>query len=292
VTQIVANGISLEFDIRGDVFDPAIVLIRGLGTQMIDWPEELLEGLEAEGFRVVIFDNRDVGLSEKFVGLPDLRAVAEGGEIPPYTIQDMADDVAGLMDSLEIEQAHVFAISLGGMIGQLLALNHGEKVLSLVSVMSSSGRPGLPAATPEAAATLVAESDPGIGIEDLIRATAEGLHVCGSPAYPMSEEDRMKIARRRYERNYTPEAAVRQLAAITAIRDMSAMLNEIRVPTLVIHGSDDPLIPVEHGEDTARLIPHAELEIIEGMGHDLPPALMPQMVGIISRFCHHKERLH
>ena len=148
MTQIIANGIRLEFEVRGDVFDPAIVLIRGLGTQMIDWPDNFVEGLVASGFRVVLFDNRDAGLSEKFEGLPDPAAVARGEEEPPYTVQDMADDVAGLLVDLEIESAHVFAISMGGMIAQMLAATHGGKVSSLISVMSSSGRPGLPPPTP------------------------------------------------------------------------------------------------------------------------------------------------
>lgn len=290
MTQIVANGITLEFEMRGDIFDPAIVLIRGLGTQLIDWPESLLDGLVRSGFRVVVFDNRDVGLSQKFEGLPDPYAVGRGEAVPPYTVQDMADDVYGLLVSLEIERAHVLAISMGGIIGQLLAVSHGARVASLISVMASSGRPGLPPATPAAAASLVAETDPTAGDEGVIRATAEGLRICGSPDYPTSEADRLAIARRRHARDYTPEGVVRQMAAIAALRDRSAMLPEIQVPTLVIHGADDPLIPVAHGEDTARLIPHAELEVIAGMGHDLPDALMPRIVERVSAFCHQQDR--
>ena len=259
---------------------------------MIDWPSNFIEGLIQESFRVVTFDNRDAGLSEKFAGLPDAGAVARGEVVPPYTVQDMADDVAGLLASLEIERAHILGISMGGMIAQLMAVNHAARVASLISVMSSSGRPGLPAATPEAAASLYAETDPDAGSEALILAGAEGLRICGSPGYPMTQDERVAIIRRRYERDYTPSGAVRQMAAVAAMRDRSELLPEIHVPTLVVHGADDPLIPLAHGEDTARLIPHARLEVIEGMGHDLPPALMPRFVRLIVDFCHEQDRKH
>lgn len=291
MTQIVANGISIEFELHGDVFDPAVVLVRGLGTQLIDWPQNFIDGLVDSGFRVVTFDNRDVGFSEKFEGRPDIGAIARGEESPPYTVQDMADDIVGLMDSLEIDFAHVYAISMGGMIGQVLAATHGGRLLSLVSVMSSSGRPGLPGPTPEASASLAAETDAEATPEEIIKATADSLGVCGSPGYPTSHDERLAIARRRYERNYNPEGVVRQMAAIVANRDRSELLPEITVPTLVIHGADDPLLPLAHGEDTAKLIPHARLEVIEGMGHDLPEALMPHMISVVAEFCHAQERL-
>jgi pimeloyl-ACP methyl ester carboxylesterase len=283
MTQIVANGIALEFETRGDRSGVPIILVRGLGTQLIDWPDSLLDGLVASGFYVVIFDNRDVGLSEKFAGKPDVTAVFKGEEIPPYTIEDMADDVVGLMDSLAIDRAHLFAISMGGMIGQVVAARHGDRILSFFSVMSSTSRPGLPRATPEAAATLV--PDPAEGEAGVIQSISEGLRICGSPGYPTSEEDRIAIATRRVQRDFTPDGEIRQMAAIAALGSRVELLAGIKVPVLVIHGADDPLMPLTSGEDTAACIPGAQLKVIPGMGHDLPEALMPEMVNIIADFC-------
>ena len=198
--------------------------MRGLGTQLIDWPESFLSGLEAAGFRVIVFDNRDVGLSQKFSGLPDIGKVARQQETAPYTIGDMAEDIVGLMDGLGIERAHLFAISMGGMIGQVLAATHGERLHSFFSVMSSSSRKGLPAATREAAATLAAETDVEAGNEGVIKATAEGLRVCGSPGYPLTQEQRLQIARNRHQRDYSPDGTVRQMAAIVAGGDRIALL--------------------------------------------------------------------
>lgn len=284
MTGIIANGIQIEYEERGSANSPAIVLVRGLGTQLIDWPETFLSGLASAGFRVIVFDNRDVGLSQKFSGLPDIGSVARKTETAPYTIQDMADDIIGLMDALGIDRAHLFAISMGGMIGQVLAATHENRLHSFFSVMSSSSRKGLPAATPEAAATLIAETDPEAGDEGIIKATAEGLRVCGSPGYPLTEGERDQIARNRHRRDYTPEGLVRQMAAIVAGGSRIALLESIKVPTMVIHGADDPLIPLAAGEDTAATIPGARLEVISGMGHDLPEGLVSRFIELILQF--------
>jgi pimeloyl-ACP methyl ester carboxylesterase len=284
MTSLIANGIQIEFEQRGSTDNPAIVLVRGLGTQLIDWPEAFLSGLASAGFRVVVFDNRDVGLSQKFSGLPNLGNVAKKTEMAPYTIYDMADDIVGLMDSLGIDHAHLFAISMGGMIGQVLAATHGNRLCSFFSVMSSSSRKGLPAATPEAAATLEAETDPEAGDEGIIAATAEGLRVCGSPGYPLTEMERDQIARNRHKRNYTPDGVVRQIAAIIAGGNRIELLESIKVPTMVIHGADDPLIPLAAGQDTAETIPGARFEVVQGMGHDLPESLVPVLIEFVSQF--------
>jgi len=282
--RISANGIELEVEVHGDDADPAIVLMRGLGTQLIDWPRSFIDALLAAGLRVVVFDNRDVGLSQKFEGLPDIGRVAAGAETPPYTLDDMAADVVVILDALDIEQAHLFAISMGGMIGQLIAAKYGNCLKTFFSVMSSSGKPGLPGPTPEALATLNAETALDASPEEIIQATAEGLRVCGSPGYPLSEEERLAIGRARYERDHSPGGARRQMAAVVATGDRSELLKTIKVPTLVIHGADDPLVPLAAGEDTAAQIPGAELKVIPGMGHDLPPALVPQMANIVRDF--------
>lgn len=284
MTRVIANGIQLEFEERGSASDPAIVLVRGLGTQLIDWPEAFLSGLMSAGFRVIVFDNRDVGLSQKFLGLPNLGKVANKTETAPYTIHDMADDILGLMDSLGIDRAHLFAISMGGMIGQVLAATQGHRLHSFFSVMSSSSRKGLPTATPEAAGTLMAETDPEAGDEGIIAATAEGLRVCGSPGYPLTETDRDRIARSRHKRDYTPNGVVRQMAAIVAGGNRIELLESIKVPTMVIHGADDPLIPLAAGRDTAETIPGAHFEVIQGMGHDLPEGLVPILIGLVTQF--------
>ena len=290
MTGLIANGIYLEFEERGSAEDPAIVLVRGLGTQLIDWPASFLSGLVSAGFRVIVFDNRDTGLSQKFSGLPNIGNVANKTETAPYTIRDMADDIVGLMDSLGIDRAHLFAISMGGMIGQVLAATHGDRLLSFFSVMSSSSRKGLPAATPEAAATLGAEVDPESGDEGIIAATAEGLRVCGSPGYPLTGTERDRIARNRHKRDYTPDGVVRQMAAIIAGGNRIKLLESIKVPTMVIHGADDPLIPLAAGKDTAETIPGAHFEVIQGMGHDLPESLIIVLIGLVTRFTRSLEQ--
>jgi proline iminopeptidase len=202
----------------------------------------------------------------------------------------MADDIVGLMDSLGIDRAHLFAISMGGMIGQVLAATNGERLLSFFSVMSSSSRKGLSAATPEAAATLGAEVDPEAGAEGIIAATAEGLRVCGSPGYPLTETERDRIARNRHKRDYTPDGVVRQMAAIIAGGNRIKLLESIKVPTMVIHGADDPLIPLAAGKDTAETIPGAHFEVIQGMGHDLPESLAIVLIGLVTRFTRSLEQ--
>ncbi len=286
ITQGVASLPAAEIAYRrfGDEKSPAIVLVRGLDTQLIDWPVELIDSLMKGGLQVLVFDNRDAGLSQKFTGKPALSDVARGALSPPYTINDMADDIPALMDELGVETAHLLGISMGGMICQVAAANHPARFLSLFSVMSSSGRPGLPGPTPEAKATLDAETNPDATMEEKIAAAVKGLQVCGSPGYPIAEADLFAQVRARIERNYSPDGAHRQMAAIVAVGDRSAYLKQIKVPSLVIHGAADPLIPVAAGEDTAAQIPGAAFKSIKGMGHDLPPALMPEFSRLILEF--------
>lgn len=274
MTAIDAGGVQLEYQLLGQTDHPVIVLVRGLGTQMIDWPDELLQGLQDNGFAVLIFDNRDVGLSQKFVDAPD------------YSLDDMALDITNLLDALKIDRAHVLGISLGGMIVQQMAVRHADRMLSLISVMSSSGRKGLPGPTEEAARALAAETAAGTSRESLIEALVEGWAVYGSPAYPIPVEERRATIQRRFDRDSDADGVRRQMAAIRATGPRDELLKSIRLPTLVIHGADDPLVRLEAGVDTAELIIGARLEVIQGMGHDLPPALMPELVEMISQFCH------
>jgi pimeloyl-ACP methyl ester carboxylesterase len=260
--------VSLCYDTLGQHGDPAIVLIRGLGTQMIEWPTGLLDGLVAEGLEVVIFDNRDAGLS------------STNGD-SPYRLQDMADDTVRLLQSLGIERAHIFGISLGGMIAQHVAMAHPKRVLSLISVMSTTGNPSLPQPTAEIRARLV---ESAATADALIALNAENRAVFGSPAYPERPAARLAAARIAHERSYRPEGVTRQMQAAIADGSRVTRLRALRTPTLVIHGADDPLIPVAAGRDTAAVIPGARLEIIEGMGHNIPDALAPRIARLVGEF--------
>ena len=283
MSQFLSEKINLEYLLQGNAEDEVIVLIRGLGTQMIDWPNNFIEGLLALNLRVLTFDNRDVGLSQHFAdrGLPNLSEVARGITPPPYTAREMAADVIALLDHLEIPRAHIFGISMGGMIAQILASDFSPHLHSMMTVMSSSGRRDLPGATPAAQKSLMQVPKPEGGTKAIFASVAEGLMVCGSPAYPETLETRLAIARRRYERNYDPAGVSRQMAAIVHDGDRTERLKTIKVSTTVVHGADDPLIPLACGEDTAASIPNSDLVVVDGMGHNLPEALMPKMVSIV-----------
>ncbi|MBL4682014.1 MAG: alpha/beta fold hydrolase [Pseudomonadales bacterium] len=282
MSKVKANDIEIEYALKGAPEDDVIILVRGLGTQLVDWPENLINGLLDSDLQVLIFDNRDVGLSQKFdhIAPPKLGDVAKGITQPPYTLKDMSDDVIGLMDALNIEQAHVLGISMGGMIVQLMAVHYPRRLLSMLSIMSSSGRRGLPGPTPEAQAYLVAVPDQKDGEESVTASTAEWLSICGSPAHPETLEARLSIAKIRYQRDYNPDGVARQMAAIVHDGDRSERLQSIQVLTTIVHGVDDPLIPIACGEDTASQIPGSVFIAVDGMGHNFPEAMMPKIVDI------------
>jgi pimeloyl-ACP methyl ester carboxylesterase len=271
-----SNGIELEYDTFGRASDRPLLLIMGLGAQMLQWDERFCEALAARGQYVIRFDNRDVGLSTKFdhAGIPNLAVLMQPGADRsgvPYTLDDMADDAAGLIDALGLGSAHVFGSSMGGMIAQTVAYRHAAKTRSLVSLYSSTGNPKLPPAKPEAMAVLMAPrpNDRAGAVEATVRAA----QVTSGPAYPIAEDYLRARAERMYDRSFTPTAAARHLAAVTAHGNRVPRLAGITAPTLVIHGTADPLVSVEGGRDTARSIPAAELWEIEGLGHGIPPAL-------------------
>ncbi|HIG39121.1 MAG: alpha/beta hydrolase [bacterium] len=287
MSQTIANGITIEYEQFGSPGNETLILVRGLGTQMIDWHSSLLQGLVTGGLHVVIFDNRDVGLSQKFTesGQPNMSNVRKGIEALAYDLTDMADDVIGLMDALDITRAHVLGISMGGMIVQLVAARYPDRLLSMMSVMSSSGKPGLPPPAPAAQRSLMATPDPAAGVDGIIASTAEGLLIVGGPQYPESLEERTAIARHRYERNYNPEGVARQMAAVVRNGDRTALLKTIVIPTTVVHGEDDPLIPVACGEDTASSIPGSVMIVVPGMGHAIPKSLVPEFIDIVQDHC-------
>ena len=283
-----ANGIEIEWDERGPADGPAVLLIMGLGAQMTRWTEAFMAPLASRGFRVIRFDNRDVGLSSKLHdgGIPDLTKVGMAvatGQKPdvPYSLDDMAADAVALLDAIGVARAHVVGASMGGMIAQLVAANHPDRVLSLTSIMSSTGNPALPRATAEANAVLMSRPAGG-DLDSLVAHGVKAARTIGSPGYPADEAVLAERARADLQRQNYPQGFARQLAAIWANGDRRARLAGITAPTLVIHGADDPLVPIEGGRDTAASIPGARLVEIAGMGHDLPEALIPQVTGLIA----------
>jgi len=272
VPLVDVGEVSLYYETHGDRGDPAIVLVRGLGTQLIEWPHTLIDGLTRDGLYVVTFDNRDAGLSSEATAT---------GKSPAYRLEDMANDVVGLLDALDIERAHVFGISLGGMVAQHVAFAHADRMLSLVSVMSTSGNPDLPRPAPAILARLGATAE---GEAAIVAQNAEDRRVFGSPAYPESEAVRLAAARAAYARSYRPAGVARQMQAVVAGGSRVERLTRVAVPTLVVHGREDPLIPVAAGEDTARLVPGAKLAVVPGMGHNIPEALGATIARIVVNF--------
>ena len=286
-----ANGIDVAYESLGREGDPAVLLIHGLATPLTGWPDSFCEGLVARGFRVVRFDNRDIGRSTFFpeFGTPNvgalMAAARSGGKAaPPYPLEAMAGDAVGLMDALGLPRAHVVGASMGGMIAQLVALDHPERTASLVSIMSSTGRPGLPAGKPEAMRALMAmPASPGRA-DRLATALAAVKAISGS-GFPQSDAE--LAAYLGCSIDYTPydqSAAARHMAAIVAAPPRHERLKGLARPALVVHGSDDPVMPPAHGQDTAKSIPGAKLEIVPGMGHDFKEALMPVWIVAIGDF--------
>lgn len=289
------NGIDIAYETAGVRSGTPIVLIMGLGMQLTAWPDDLVDGLAELGFYVIRFDNRDCGLSTHFerAGTPSLalawlRSKFGWPRRPPYTLGDMARDVLGLLDWLQIPRAHVLGVSMGGMIAQILAANHPQRVRSLVSVMSTSGRRGLPGPDRAAREALLRRPRDARDRRAVIDHFVHVLKVIGSPAYPTPERELRRRVACALERSICPDGVVRQLAAIGAAGDRCALLRTIRVRTLVIHGAADRLVPVECGIDTASLVQGARLEVIEGMGHDLPGALTERLLALIDAHAHGK----
>ena len=283
-----ANGIEIHYEETGNPADPAMLLIMGFGAQLTLWPDELVERLAGHGFRVIRYDNRDIGLSEKFdgvkaPGLIKLTLMSKIGLTPkvPYTLADMADDGAGLLDALGIDKAHIVGASMGGMIAQHLVHRHADRCLSLTSVFSTSGNPKLPPARPEAMKALVTRPDSAD--EDVLVDHGVMLaRTIGSPGYPTAEDRLRDRTRASIRRSFYPEGPTRHLSAIVADGDRRPMLRNIAVPTLVLHGEDDPLVPCEGGRDTAACIPGAKLKTIRGWGHDLPLELVDEVADAIA----------
>jgi pimeloyl-ACP methyl ester carboxylesterase len=287
MSSVRANGITIEYQEFGPPGAPAILLIMGLGMQLVAWPDSFCAGLAARGFRVVRFDNRDVGLSSSTPSPGRLattamlaRAALRLPVRPPYTLNDMARDTVGLMDALGIDSAHLVGASMGGMIAQIVAAEHPDQVRSLTSIMSSPA-PVMP--RPKALRALMRPRprDP----EQAIRRMKAFFRLVGGAGYPPTEAELKAKVDGSVRRSYRPDSFARHLIAVQTGRSRVAMLRRVRAPTLVLHGSDDPLVPPVGGRMTAAAVPGARLRIVPGMGHFLPEALVPLLVDEIAGHC-------
>jgi pimeloyl-ACP methyl ester carboxylesterase len=274
------NGIDIEYLTSGDPSDPALLLVMGLGQQLITWPETFVERLTAHGFFTIRFDNRDSGLSTKFQGTPDFVALFGGDSSSvSYRVEDMADDAAGLLRALEIERAHVVGVSMGGMIAQALAIHHAGLLLTACSMMSTTGDHSVGAPTGEALVALLRPA--AHSREEAVAASLRSNRVLSSPGFPFDVDLMTRRAEAAYDRCYCPEGTARQVAALLTSPDRTGGLRAVEIPFLVIHGEEDLLINVSGGTATAAAVPGSTLILIPGMGHDLPEEVWDQIIGAI-----------
>ena len=289
--KIVANGLQIEVEDSGPGAAgerrPAVLLIMGLGMQLVAWPPDMVQALVNAGYRVIRHDNRDVGLSQRMESLGKPNLIWAGlqhrlgfAPRPPYTLADMAADALGVLDALGVKQAHVVGMSMGGMIAQRLALAAPNRVLSLTSVMSSSSAPGLPQARPEVIAALMRRPS-GLDRQAVVDHYVRLFRVIGSPGFATPEAELRQRIAQSADRGFYPVGTLRQMLAVMADSSRAAQLGQISAPTLVFHGHDDPLLPYACGEDTARRIPGARLVGVAGMGHDLPGPVVDRLLAAL-----------
>ena len=281
--RVVANGIGIEVDDRGPAHGEPLLLIMGLGMQLIGWPQELVQDLVGRGFRVIRLDNRDAGLSQGFdeLGTPNLALAGLRHSLrlavsAPYSLKDMAADSLGVLDALGLKQAHVCGASMGGMIAQHLAVRHPTRVKSLTLIMTTTGARSLPQPSLRVRGALLSRPA-GKSPEAVVAHLKRLFSIIGSPAYPPDPARLQERMQASVARAWRPAGTARQLAAVVADGDRSVLVQNLRVPTRVIHGESDPLVPVMAGRELARLIPGAQADFIPGMGHDLPAQLLPRI---------------
>ena len=289
--KIKANGITIEVEDTGADGSqndrPAVLLIMGLGMQLIAWPPALVQALVDAGYRVIRHDNRDIGLSQPFdhLGAPNLVWASLQHRLglsprAPFTLKDMAADAVGVLDALKIERAHIVGVSMGGMIAQRVAIAAPQRVLSLTSIMSSSGARGLPRAKPRVLKALLSRPA-SHAHEDIVNHYINLYTVIGSPDFVVHEAELRSRILAGVTRSFRPVGTMRQMVAIVADSTRAAELVRVQAPTLVVHGAADPLVPLACGKDTARRIPGARLEVIKGMGHDLPPGVVQEILRVL-----------
>lgn len=280
--------LEIEYETFGERGAPAMLLVMGLGSQMIYWDEKFCRKLAERGYFVIRFDNRDVGLSSKIesAGKPNVtQAYMDAGMgrkvNAPYYLWDMAGDAVGLLDALGIERAHVAGISMGGMVAQEMAVGHPSRVISMASLLSTTGEPGLPGPTPEAQAILLER--PPVDRDSFIDRARRVYRVIGSPGFPRDEDRIVRLAGQAFDRCFYPIGFARQLVCVLASGSRKKKIAAVRCPTLVLHGGADPLVPIACGKDTADAIPGAEFVVIEGMGHELPPGAWERIIDALER---------
>ena len=287
--QAIANGITIEYETFGEPSDPTVLLIMGLGMQLIAWPELFCRDIAARGFHVIRYDNRDTGFSTKFknertpgVASLVLRSLLRLPIRVPYTLRDMAADAAGLLTALDVTTAHVVGASMGGMIAQNFAVQYPARTRTLTSIMSTSGHRSLPGADPLVSRHIFRSRPADGSREAVIAHNIRTIELIGSPAYPVDEETLREMSSLSFDRCYFPSGFVRHVAAIIEDGDRRDRLQQITAPTLVLHGREDSLVPLAGGIDTAEHVDGARLEIIDGMGHNLPEALWPRLIDSIT----------
>jgi len=292
MASVAANGIRIEYEEFGDSANPAILLIMGFGAQMVFWPQSFCQALAEQSFRVIRFDNRDAGLSTHLDGVkaPGMKrsmfASIFGIKLNvPYTLGDMALDAKGLLDALGIRRAHIVGASMGGMIAQILAARHGECVASLTSMMSTSGSRSVSPPKGRVLRHILFRHRKNMPRDTMIRYLVDFHKLIASPVYKTPPEEVRERVTSWVDRDNDTAANVRQFAAMSADGDRTELLRTIERPTLVIHGSHDPLISVDGGVDTAECIPNARLLVIDGMAHDLPEQLIPRLADEIAAHC-------
>ena len=282
---LVSNGLRLAYQDFGKPEDPVILLVAGLNNQMVRWPLDLCDLLVSRGYRVIRFDNRDIGLSEKMEGVEApgvfrlfLKHYLRIPVDAPYSLDDMAEDTVGVLDALSIDHAHIVGMSMGGMISQLVAAHYPQRILSLTSMMSTSGEWGKGVASIKVSRQMLRPvSKDRTALENGV----DTWRMIGSPGYPLSEKEIEAILRAEYKRSSNPAGYLRQIAAVRTAPGRGSLLSKLKMPVLIIHGREDLLVPVSGGIDTAKHIPHANLKIFDGMGHDLPKQLLPEFTDLI-----------
>jgi len=292
--RVEANGLQVDCEVHGEPGAPAVLLVMGLGMPAALWPDRVVQTLAGAGFRVITFDNRDAGGSTRLEGAPVpnvlraiWRALRHRPVSAPYTLEDMAADTVGMLDALGVERAHVVGASMGGMIGQVIAAKYPSRVLSLTSIMSNSGNPARRVAFGrwKALRAIIRRPPPPDDIDAVVRHLMRVFGVIGSPAFRHELESMRPLFERVARRGLYRAGTSRQLLAILATGDRRPLLQQVTVPTLVLHGADDPLVPLAAGIDTAANITGSRLEVVPGMGHDFPPGLMARLAGRIAEHC-------
>lgn len=286
--SISSNGIEIAYETFGAATDPTVVMIMGLGGQLTMWPDKLVEDLVRGGYRVILFDNRDIGLSHHHSGEKSPSILRQiilrriGIKLKtPYELADMARDTLGLMDALKLDEVHLVGISMGGMIGQHVASMAPQRVKSLTAIMTTTGNPKLPRPSGNVMKAMVRRGPQPTSRDEIINQSVATFGVIGTPGEDHNTNGMRDRITRSYDRSFNPAGVLRQMSAIVASGDFRKHTRSIKSPTLVVHGNADPLVPIEGGHDIAKLVRGARMEIMDGMGHDVPPRFLPQITKLM-----------